>query len=55
MSGSGESSQYLDRIIRWVTIQGTIGNNYNIQSTTNLANPNSWATVTNITLCGGNH
>jgi hypothetical protein len=33
-----------------VTIQGTIGNNYNIQSTTNLANPNSWTTVTNLTL-----
>ena len=33
-----------------VTIQGTVGYNYNIQSTTNLSDPNSWVTVTNITL-----
>jgi hypothetical protein len=33
-----------------VTIQGTVGNNYNIQSTTNLSDPNSWVTMTNITL-----
>ena len=33
-----------------VTIQGTIGYNYNIQSTTNLSDPNSWVTVTNITI-----
>ncbi len=33
-----------------VTIQGTIGYSYNIQSTTNLSDPNSWVTVTNLTL-----
>jgi len=33
-----------------VTIQGTVGYNYNIQSTTNLSDPNSWVTLTNITL-----
>jgi hypothetical protein len=33
-----------------VTIQGTVGYSYNIQSTTNLSDPNSWVTVTNITL-----
>jgi hypothetical protein len=33
-----------------VIIQGTVGNNYNIQSTINLSDPNSWVTVTNITL-----
>lgn len=33
-----------------VTIQGTVGNDYIIQSTTNLSDPNSWVTVTNITL-----
>jgi hypothetical protein len=37
-------------IFAGVIIQGTIGYNYNIQSTTNLANPNSWTTLTNITL-----
>jgi hypothetical protein len=33
-----------------VTIQGTVGNNYTIQSTTNLGATNSWVTLTNITL-----
>jgi hypothetical protein len=33
-----------------VTIEGTVGYNYNIQSTTNLSDPNSWVTLTNITL-----
>jgi hypothetical protein len=33
-----------------VVIQGTVGYSYSIQSTTNLSNPNSWVTVTNITL-----
>ena len=33
-----------------VIIQGTVGYNYTIQSTTNLSDPNSWVTVTNITL-----
>ncbi len=33
-----------------VIIQGTVGYSYNIQSTTNLSDPNSWVTVTNITL-----
>ena len=33
-----------------VTIQGTVGYNYNIQSTTNLSDPNAWVTLTNITL-----
>jgi len=33
-----------------VTIQGTVGYSYSIQSTTNLSDPNSWVTVTNITL-----
>jgi hypothetical protein len=33
-----------------VTIQGTVGYSYNIQSTTNLSDPNSWVTMTNITL-----
>ena len=33
-----------------VIIQGTIGYNYIIQSTTNLNNPNSWNTLTNLTL-----
>jgi hypothetical protein len=37
-------------LVASLTIQGTVGNNYNVQSTTNLADPNSWATVTNITL-----
>ena len=33
-----------------VTIQGTVGYSYNIQSTTNLSDPNFWVTVTNLTL-----
>jgi hypothetical protein len=33
-----------------IYITGTIGYNYTIQSSTNLANTNSWVTVTNITL-----
>jgi len=33
-----------------VVIQGTVGYNYIIQSTTNLADTNSWATQTNLTL-----
>lgn len=33
-----------------VIIQGVVGLNYFIQSTTNLANTNSWVTLTNLTL-----
>ena len=33
-----------------VIIQGTVGYNYTIQSTTNLANTNAWVTLTNVTL-----
>jgi len=33
-----------------VIIQGTVGYNYIIQSTTNLANTNAWVTMTNVTL-----
>jgi hypothetical protein len=33
-----------------VIIQGTVGNNYSIQGSTNLSDPNSWITLTNITL-----
>jgi hypothetical protein len=33
-----------------VTIQGTVGYNYNIQSSTDLSDPNSWVTLTNLTL-----
>ena len=33
-----------------VIIQGTVGYHYNIQSSTNLSDPNSWNTLTNITL-----
>ena len=33
-----------------IYITGTVGYNYTIQSTTNLANTNSWVTVTNLTL-----
>jgi hypothetical protein len=33
-----------------VLIQGVVGYNYIIQSTTNLANTNAWVTVTNLTL-----
>lgn len=33
-----------------LTISGVHGYNYVIQSTTNLANTNSWTTVTNLTL-----
>lgn len=33
-----------------VIIQGVVGNTYNIQSTANLSDTNSWVTVTNLTL-----
>lgn len=33
-----------------VTISGVVGYNYIIQGTTNLNNPNSWTTLTNLTL-----
>jgi len=33
-----------------VTIQGTVGYTYIIQSTANLSDPNSWVTLTNLTL-----
>ena len=33
-----------------VTITGTIGYNYSIQSTSNLSNMNGWVTITNLTL-----
>jgi len=33
-----------------VIIQGVVGYNYVIQNTANLANTNSWVTVTNLTL-----
>ncbi len=33
-----------------VIIQGTVGYNYTIQGSTDLSNPNSWVTFTNITL-----
>ena len=33
-----------------VIIQGTVGYNYNIQSSTDLSDPNSWVTLTNLTL-----
>ena len=33
-----------------VTISGVVGYNYIIQETTDLSNPNSWVTLTNLTL-----
>jgi len=36
-----------------VTISGEVGYNYLIQSTTNLTDPGSWITITNITLTEG--
>ena len=33
-----------------VIIQGTVGYNYNVQTSTNLGDTNSWVTLTNITL-----
>lgn len=33
-----------------VYITGTVGYNYTIQGTTNLADPNAWVTITNLTL-----
>jgi hypothetical protein len=33
-----------------VTIQGTVGYIYDIQSSTDLSDPNSWVTLTNLTL-----
>ena len=33
-----------------LTITGTVGDTYTIQSSTNVANPNAWTTLTNLTL-----
>jgi hypothetical protein len=33
-----------------LTISGVVGQSYIIESSTNLANPNAWVTLTNLTL-----